>query len=183
MERAAVANSVRVSCPSESGHSLPIRLTRARRLAGWADERNRSCPGSRGPSGNHSSSWIAARFAVVLVAALTVIMGVGVVARVDPTAGADASGVTLPGTTCPAFPADNVWNTPVTDLPVNANSAGWLATMSSSVDYLHPDFGPSSSKQNSKGDRSPRHASDPDPLPVHQRKRPGSVSAVGFDPD
>ncbi len=54
-----------------------------------------------------------------------------------------APGTTIPGTRCPAFPADNVWNTPITGLPVNANSATWLATMDASTISLHPDFGPS----------------------------------------
>ena len=53
------------------------------------------------------------------------------------------SGTTLPGTRCPAFPADNVWNTPITGLPVNADSATWLASMDSSSTDLHPDYGPS----------------------------------------
>jgi hypothetical protein len=61
-----------------------------------------------------------------------------------PVAGADpAAGTTLPGTDCPAFPADNVWNTPVTGLPVAAQSATWLSTMDASTTNLHPDFGPS----------------------------------------
>jgi hypothetical protein len=41
------------------------------------------------------------------------------------------------------FPANNVWNTPITNLPVNAESAAWLVSMSSSTTNLHPDFGPS----------------------------------------
>ncbi|MGD0054557.1 MAG: hypothetical protein ABSC34_03865 [Acidimicrobiales bacterium] len=53
------------------------------------------------------------------------------------------AGTTIPGTHCPAFPADNVWNTPITNLPVDANSAAWLAAMDSSTTYLHPDYGPS----------------------------------------
>src|SRR5580704_11392593 len=52
-------------------------------------------------------------------------------------------GPTFPGTNCPAFPADNIWNTPITSLPVDANSATWLASMSSATTYLHPDYGPS----------------------------------------
>ena len=52
-------------------------------------------------------------------------------------------GPTFPGTNCPAFPANNVWNTPITSLPVDANSATWLASMSSATTYLHPDYGPS----------------------------------------
>jgi hypothetical protein len=53
------------------------------------------------------------------------------------------AGQLLPGTHCPVFPADNVWNTPITGLPVNANSATWLLSMSSSTTFLHPDYGPS----------------------------------------
>jgi hypothetical protein len=65
-----------------------------------------------------------------------------------PAAAADhpslrAPGTTIPGTNCPAFPADNVWNTPVTGLPVNSNSATWLAAMDASTTSLHPDYGPS----------------------------------------
>jgi hypothetical protein len=56
---------------------------------------------------------------------------------------AKIAGTRLPGTNCPSFPADNVWNTPITDLPVNANSATWLAAMDSSSTFLHPDYGPS----------------------------------------
>lgn len=53
------------------------------------------------------------------------------------------SGQHLPRTNCPAFPADNVWNTAVTGLPVSANSATWLASMAASSTHLHPDYGPS----------------------------------------
>jgi hypothetical protein len=52
-------------------------------------------------------------------------------------------GQILPGTHCSVFPSNNVWNTPITGLPVNANSATWLASMSSSSTLLHPDYGPS----------------------------------------
>ena len=52
-------------------------------------------------------------------------------------------GPLVPGTNCPAFPANNVWNTPITTLPVAVNSATWLASMSSATTYLHPDYGPS----------------------------------------
>lgn len=40
------------------------------------------------------------------------------------------------------FPADNVWNTDISKLPVNAHSAAWLASMNSATTFLHPDFGP-----------------------------------------
>jgi hypothetical protein len=55
-----------------------------------------------------------------------------------------AAGTPVPGApNCPMFPADNVWNTPVAGLPVNPDSAAWLASMDSGSTNLHPDFGPS----------------------------------------
>jgi hypothetical protein len=56
---------------------------------------------------------------------------------------AHAAGTTIPGTNCPAFPADNVWNTPITGLPVSSESATWLGAMDASTTDLHPDYGPS----------------------------------------
>jgi hypothetical protein len=41
---------------------------------------------------------------------------------------------------CPVFPANNVWNTPVQSLPVDAKSTAYIATMAGD-DPLHPDFG------------------------------------------
>jgi len=47
-----------------------------------------------------------------------------------------------PGTSCPVFPADNVWNTDISALPVNSHSAAWLSsTGAASGRLLHPDFG------------------------------------------
>src|SRR5437879_6936974 len=47
-----------------------------------------------------------------------------------------------PGTTCPVLPADNIWNTNISGLPVNAHSAAWLSsTGATSGRLLHPDFG------------------------------------------
>ena len=64
-------------------------------------------------------------------------------AEAGPTASPRVPGQAVPGTSCPAFPADNVWNTPVTGLPVDAHSAQWLAHMDAGSAFLHPDFGPS----------------------------------------
>jgi hypothetical protein len=105
----------------------------------------------------------------------------GVLAAVPPgapDAGAAAVGPVLPGTSCPAFPADNVWNTPVTGLPVAASSSPWLATMAASTASLHPDFGPSGNRKKPYGipwtvvapgtARTPirfRYASESDPGP------------------
>jgi hypothetical protein len=47
----------------------------------------------------------------------------------------------IPGTSCTVFPADNIWNTDISKLPVNATSDAWLASMDASTTNLHPDFG------------------------------------------
>src|ERR1700722_3794806 len=63
-----------------------------------------------------------------------------------------SAGTPLPGApNCPMFPADNVWNTPVAGLPVNPNSAAWLASMHAGSTNLHPDFGPSGDPSNPYG--------------------------------
>ena len=41
---------------------------------------------------------------------------------------------------CPVFPANNIWNTPVDKLPVHAQSSAWINTMGSTKG-VHPDFG------------------------------------------
>jgi cytochrome c5 len=52
------------------------------------------------------------------------------------------TGQQLPRTHCPVFPADNVWNSPVTGLPVDSHSAEWLSHMAAGSTDLHPDYGP-----------------------------------------
>jgi hypothetical protein len=56
---------------------------------------------------------------------------------------AKPSSANLPGTSCPVFPADNIWHADVSRLPVNPQSAAWLSHMQASTRKLHPDFGPS----------------------------------------
>src|SRR5438128_3143375 len=51
-----------------------------------------------------------------------------------------AAAAPVPSTSCQVFPADNVWNTDISTLPVHARSAQWLASMASTTN-LHPDFG------------------------------------------
>ena len=63
-------------------------------------------------------------------------------AAATPTPTAPGAGPVLPGTSCPIFPADDVWNTPVTGLPVDRHSAAWLAHMAAGSTFLHPDYGP-----------------------------------------
>lgn len=41
---------------------------------------------------------------------------------------------------CPMFPADNIWNTPIDTLPVDANSDAYIAALGTDIG-LHPDFG------------------------------------------
>jgi hypothetical protein len=41
---------------------------------------------------------------------------------------------------CPVFPADNIWNTRVDTLPLDANSAAYIATIGAG-DNVHADFG------------------------------------------
>jgi len=45
-----------------------------------------------------------------------------------------------PPARCPTLPADDIWNTPVDDLPVHARSSQYVASIGSSA-RLHPDFG------------------------------------------
>jgi hypothetical protein len=41
---------------------------------------------------------------------------------------------------CPVFPADNIWNTPVDQLPVHPSSSTWVNTIGASTG-MHADFG------------------------------------------
>jgi hypothetical protein len=42
---------------------------------------------------------------------------------------------------CQVFPADNPWNTDISQSPVDPNSANYLAHMNAGSTFLHPDFG------------------------------------------
>ena len=64
-----------------------------------------------------------------------------------PAGGATALGVrNIPGTPCPAFPADNYWHADISKLPVHPQSKAWIASTARGV-RLHPDFGPSYGEQ------------------------------------
>jgi hypothetical protein len=78
----------------------------------------------------------------VVVAVLVAVSAVGQgVALTVPSAYA---GTPVPGAPdCPIFPADNVWNTDISTLPVDPHGAAWMASMDSASTDLHPDFGPS----------------------------------------
>ena len=84
------------------------------------------------------------RLAPPLLGVLVLVAMLGPASAAPPTrAGAAASaGQMLPGTDCPAFPADNAWNTPITGLPVDPLSRQWLRHMAAGSTFLHPDYGP-----------------------------------------
>jgi hypothetical protein len=80
-----------------------------------------------------------------------------------------------PGTSCDVFPADNVWNTDISSLPVDPHSKTWLKTMHAGSTNLHPDFGapPYGMPYGVVDDSHPKvsirfryeHESDPGPYP------------------
>ncbi|HZU61944.1 MAG TPA: hypothetical protein VE983_13325, partial [Solirubrobacteraceae bacterium] len=84
------------------------------------------------------------RIAPVLAIPLTLTLGLQITGSAAARGRlAHATGAqSLPGTGCPAFPVDNVWNTPITHLPVNPHSRQWLKHMAAGSTYLHPDYGP-----------------------------------------
>jgi hypothetical protein len=84
-----------------------------------------------------------ARQALAAAGAIAGVALASVAARSGPArASTGTAGPLVPGTHCPAFPADNVWNTPITGLPVDPHSASWLRSMAAGSTYLHPDYGP-----------------------------------------
>jgi len=84
---------------------------------------------------------LAATVATAATAAPAAVVGPAPARASAPRARAHG-GPVFPGTHCPAFPADNVWNTPITGLPVDAHSAQWLKSMAAGSSDLHPDYGP-----------------------------------------
>jgi len=82
-------------------------------------------------------------------AGTALVLGAGLAAA-EP--GPAAAGTPVPGAPgCPLFPADNVWNTDISTLPVDPHSAAWTASMASATTDLHPDFGPSGDPSNPYG--------------------------------
>ena len=72
-----------------------------------------------------------AAFVVTAILSLSLTIGGGT--------GVASAGTPVPGApNCPIFPADNVWNTPVANLPVDPHSAQWLAAMDASTTNLQP---------------------------------------------
>jgi hypothetical protein len=115
-----------------AAHTGPARpaSTRAAQTAG--PTAGAAAEVSSGPAGNQT-----ARRTVRPAAAATP------AAAAAPAAPAAGSGPTVPSAPgCPMFPANNVWNTDISKLPVDSHSAAWLGSMAAGRTYLHPDFGP-----------------------------------------
>ncbi|HXQ61775.1 MAG TPA: hypothetical protein VN796_05530 [Acidimicrobiales bacterium] len=71
-------------------------------------------------------------YAITLSVALTALL----VVFTPGTGRADS----LPGSSCTVLPADNVWHADVSHLPVDPNSATYIASIGATAP-LHPDFG------------------------------------------
>ena len=74
------------------------------------------------------------RLAVITCLATSLVALLMPAAQALPPAGAPS---------CPSFPADNVWHSDVSRLPVHRRSAAWMASTGASSRRLHPDFGSS----------------------------------------
>jgi hypothetical protein len=68
---------------------------------------------------------------------LAVLAGVALLVAQVPVSVAQAASPTIGG--CPVFPPDNIWNTPIDQLPVDARSDEYVASIGSDK-HLHPDF-------------------------------------------
>ena len=95
---------------------------------------------------------------VIMLAPLAAANGIGTGASAAAGSRAEVvkagnSGPVLPGTDCPSFPADAVWNTPITGLPVDADSAKWLAAMDASTTDLHPTTARRATRRSPTGSR------------------------------
>lgn len=99
-------------------------------------------PGSQ-PSSRGISGALPVTSALLAVLA-SVVVAAPAQAATTPVA---ASASTVPGTSCPMFPANNWWHADISRLPRNRMSAAWLGRMGAASRRLHPDFGPSWGEQ------------------------------------
>jgi hypothetical protein len=70
---------------------------------------------------------------MIVLWSLALLLGIAPVARAAAQSPPSISG-------CQVLPADNVWNTPIDHLPVDASSAAYVATIGADRTF-HPDFG------------------------------------------
>jgi hypothetical protein len=93
----------------------------------------------------------------------------------------------VPGTSCSVFPSNNIWNTDISNLPVNSRSSTWITSTTPSSGKLHPDFGgpPYGIPFNLATNATPTSSftfqyaseSDPGPYPIP----PGALIEQGSD--
>jgi hypothetical protein len=83
------------------------------------------------------------RRSAVAVALLAATCAATPTGRSSTPPGRAAVDAPVPGTTCAVLPADDIWNTDISRLPVDAHSATWLQSMQAGTTDLHPDFGAS----------------------------------------
>jgi hypothetical protein len=82
----------------------------------------------------------AGRGLVAIAGSLALVLGSLCLRPVALAAGGWARPV--PGTSCDVFPANNVWHTDVSSLPLHPQGDEWLDSMEAGTTDLHPDFGP-----------------------------------------
>jgi len=96
-----------------------------------------------GPAAMENSENSFLRPFVPILVLILILGGPGSTAEADsfiflPLILAGSSGPTIAG--CPLFPADNIWNTLVDNLPLDPNSNAYIATIGAGS-HVHADFG------------------------------------------
>jgi hypothetical protein len=76
-----------------------------------------------------------------LLAAAAVVAGCSIVPATASTPAPHGALAPVPGTSCDVFPADDVWNLDVSNLPVHPKSKVWKQSAHARTTLLHPDFG------------------------------------------
>jgi hypothetical protein len=105
-------------------------------------------PAASGGNGHHTGSGSQPGGAVLAAGEQTALgagTGRGQSAIQAPRAASPSpvGGTAVPGApNCPMLPANNIWNTDISKLPVNPHSDAWMRSMDSASTVLHPDFGP-----------------------------------------
>jgi hypothetical protein len=89
-----------------------------------------------------AASAVAAATVSCLAAAASPATAVVPAASATPAAVATRTSASIPGTSCPAFPATSYWHTDISRLKVHPRSAQWMSHMQPTR-RLHADFGPS----------------------------------------
>lgn len=82
--------------------------------------------------------WQALHAGVVLFLLLLLLLCASIASASGASASRVVSSATIGG--CPLFPANNIWNSDISHLPVAARSASYIASIGL-TGHLHPDFG------------------------------------------